>query len=193
MWAHYADSYRGALVEFEESHDFFAGKVEMDYQTVRPVRDIAGYLAAGRSIPIAELCVKPLEWSYESEVRIVRPLADCTVVGDRDATFPVYIRELPLACVKAVTVSERTPVSEQREIFRRLQDTTVRMSMALVSPNHYGFLEDMIKLSQPVSIMPPFVSPRTAHIFSERQDVLGQTARWQLQRAARMGGIGIPV
>ncbi|MCS3835570.1 hypothetical protein HNR03_000150 [Pseudomonas sp. JAI111] len=44
MWGHYAQDYAGAIIEFDESHDFFTGLNPVKYQKRRPVFNIEDFL-----------------------------------------------------------------------------------------------------------------------------------------------------
>ena len=59
MWAHYADNYAGAVIEFDGDHEFFNGAFDIQYSRHRPIRDLMLYLK--EPIRIAEMCEKPLE------------------------------------------------------------------------------------------------------------------------------------
>ena len=177
MWSHYAEQYAGAVVEFNEEHEFFQGQIDVEYADYRPKQHINSYVGDGQVIPISELCVKPKDWEYESEVRIVRKLADCKKISV-DATFPVYVLELPQECIKSVTMGERTPISAQREIYSLVKDTRIALSLAAISNQGYEFRKELVKFSKPVSEMAPIISPRTSHIFTERNTALGEVSRF---------------
>ncbi len=111
-----SDGYSGAIVEFDETHEFFSGRFDMQYSKHRPKMDIGIYTESKVPIPIAELCVKSKEWEYEREVRVARILADCTCVGTTNG-FPIYVMNVPSDCIKSVILGERMKVSHQREIW----------------------------------------------------------------------------
>jgi len=180
MWSHYADQYGGAVLEFDASHEFFASQIEVDYRTTRPRRDLSSYLT-GSPIPVAELCTKSDQWAYEQEVRIVRQLAACKEVGRDDRGFPVFVQQIPIAAIKGVILGERTPVEVQREIFGRVYESHVALSLAAVDHAGFSFREERIKFAVPISEMGPMVSPRTAHIFCELKSELGEMARWMIE------------
>jgi hypothetical protein len=81
MWSHYADQYAGAVVEFDGGHEFFDGQVDIEYRSLRPMRDVSAYVSPPEPIPVAELCAKSEQWKYEQEVRVIRSLADCEARG----------------------------------------------------------------------------------------------------------------
>ena len=87
MWSHYADSYSGAVVKFDQTHEFFSGHFDVTYSEHRPKVDIASYTDTDEPVPIAGLCVKAKDWQHEQEVRIVRTLADCKCIGTANG-FP---------------------------------------------------------------------------------------------------------
>jgi hypothetical protein len=180
MWSHYADQYAGAVVEFDAAHECFAGQIDIEYRTTRPRRHLNSYLARG-PIPVGELCAKSAEWAYEREVRVIRPLSECQAAGTDPRGFPVFVRPVPAAAIKSVMLGERTAVVEQREIFSRVMDTNISLSMAAIDHAGFAFREERIKFGVPISKMGPMMSPRTAHIFSELKSERGEFARWMVE------------
>src|SRR5271165_4090760 len=136
MWSHYADQYAGAVVEFDGSHQFFDGQVDVEYRSRRPMRHVSGYLSPDEPVPIAELCTKSTQWQYENEVRVIRCLSDCELKGKDRRGFPIYIRSLPTECIKSVTLGERTAVCEQRGIYQTVKDTKISLYLAAI--DHRG-------------------------------------------------------
>jgi hypothetical protein len=180
MWSHYADQYTGAVIEFDGSHEFFAGQIDIEYRPTRPKRDLSDYLA-GEPIPVSELCVKSDQAAHEQEVRVIRTLADCEKIDQYDQRgFQIYIRRIPLECIKGIFLGERTDVSVQREIYSRVKDTNISLTLAAVDASGYAFRHERIKFNVPASRMGPMMSPRTAHIFSNEQNVRAELARWMI-------------
>ena len=179
MWAHYADDYSGALLEFDEEHEFFHGAIDVEYTNERPKRHVEAYM--NDIVPIAELCAKSCEWSYESEVRIARRLSDCKRVDDSEP-FPVFVMDLPQECVVSITLGERTTASEQRSVLASIMDTKIALSLAAVANWNYEFRREPIKLDRPLSEFGPIMSPRTAHIFSGFEGTHGEVAQWLIEQ-----------
>lgn len=177
MWSHYADQYAGAVIEFDGSHDFFDGQIDIEYRRLRPMRDVGAYVSPPEPIPVAELCAKSEQWKYEQEVRVIRCLADCEDRGSGPRGFTVYTQQLPPVCIKSVTFGERTPVAEQRAIYDLVKDTRIFLWLAAIDHRGYTFRREQIKMAIPVSEMNPWVTPRTAHIFSHLMTPLGEIAR----------------
>lgn len=178
MWSHYAGSYSGAVVVFDEKHEFFSGHFDMVYSDSRPKIHIESYTNADDPIPIAELCVKAREWEYEDEVRVVRDLADCRCV-DAAGEFPVYVMDVPPECIESVVIGERMSLSGQREVWELIKDMDhVSLYLAAVSNWGYEFRREAIKLP---GMKNPVMSPRTAHIFAEQVGTQGELARWQVE------------
>ena len=178
MWSHYADSYSGAIVEFDEKHEFFKGCFDMEYSHCRPKTHISSYTDGGEPIPIAELCVKSKEWEYEKEVRVVRSLSDCTYIGT-SSTFPVYVMDVPADCIKSVILGERMGICQQREIWKLAEDMpNVSLYLDAIANWGYQFRSDPIRLAGMES---PLISPRTAHIFSDQEGSIGEVSRYQLE------------
>jgi len=180
MWSHYADEYSGAVIEFDDEHDFFQGQIDIDYREHCPKKDISAYLTDGQPVSIAELCVKSTQWGYESEVRIVRSLSNCRKVND-SGKYPIYVMDIPQECIRSIILGERTAVREQREVWQLVKDTNISMSLAAIATWGYEFRDEPIKYDLPVSKRNPMMSPRTAHIFTEDSGELGEIARWMVQ------------
>ena len=177
MWSHYADQYAGAVVEFDGSHEFFEGQIDVEYRPLRPMRDVGAYVSPPEPIPVAELCAKSKQWKYEREVRVIRSLTDCEKRGNGPRRFPVYTQRLPLECIKSITLGERTPVTEQRAIYDAVKDTRITLTLAAIDHRGYAFRRELIKMAVPVSEMNPWITPRTAHIFSHLTTPFGEIAR----------------
>ena len=179
MWSHYADGHSGAIVKFDETHEFFSGHFGMEYSERRPKIDIASYTDGDEPIPIAELCVKAKEWEYEREVRVVRSLVDCRNVGTTNG-FPIYVMDVPSDCIESVILGERMPVCHQREIWDSVKDMQdVSLYLDAVSNWGYEFRREPIKL---VGMKNPITSPRTAHIFADQGGTVGEIARYMLEK-----------
>ncbi|WP_255227845.1 DUF2971 domain-containing protein, partial [Vibrio cholerae] len=181
MWSHYADEYKGAVIEFDEEHEFFTGLSPVKYEPARPKIDFNLLIDESGYIRLSELYYKPEEWKYEGEVRIARNLQDCKLSGHYKG-FDVYTMEVPLECIKSITIGERMPVEEQRVVFGKIYNTNIALKLAAISNWGYGFRDELIKFNCPITEMPPQISPRTAHIFKDLKGELGDIARLLLEK-----------
>ena len=177
MWSYYAESYSGAIIEVDESHEFFTGIIDVQYRRNRPKIDIKKYFENKSPVPIAELCVKPKEWEYEVEVRIIRNLLDCKSVGESQG-YPVYVMDFPIDCIKSVVLGERMSVDIQRNVYKKIKETKISLYLDAISNWGYEFRKEPIKIN---GLHNPIISPRTAHIFSHLEGTLGDAARWQIK------------
>ncbi len=180
MWSHYADEYSGAVIEFDDEHEFFQGKINVDYRARRPIKDISSYISADEAVPIAELCVKSDQWEYESEVRIARSLSDCKKVDDTNR-FPIYVMDIPQDCIKSIILGERTSIDHQKEIWNMIKETNISLSLSAIANWGYEFQPELIKINVPYPKANPMMSPRTAHIFKDYAGNLGEMARWLIE------------
>lgn len=181
MWAHYAESYTGALVEFDETHEFLTGQFDLLYLQNRPIRDIREYIACQGQvrIPTADLCVKSTQWEHEDEVRVVRSLADCRNTGKHAGKYPVFVMNLPVSCIRSITMGERMKICHQREVWEKVKDIdTLSLHLGAVANWGYEFRREPIKFA---GARNPVISPRTAHIFSSQKGTNGDVSRWFLE------------
>lgn len=189
MWGHYGDEYRGAVIEFNDTHPFFEGKISVAYKRNRPVYDISDFL--GLPFPIADLCIKPNVWSYEREVRIARSLSNCTEVARDENGNRVMTMNVPIDCIRGVTMGERMNVSNQRMLWDLVKNTDLSLHLAAVANWDYAFRNETIKYPGPL-ISSPTISPRTAHIFSEDIGQFGDVARWLVENHPASAFVNLP-
>jgi hypothetical protein len=102
MWAHYAANARGLVVEFQDLEDVFPGDdtgVLYEPIEVRYERERVGVTFDPRSHE-SIFFSKFQDWSYETEVRVVLPLADCRQVSVGDKLL--YLFDIPPTCITRV-------------------------------------------------------------------------------------------
>ncbi|MCI0147540.1 DUF2971 domain-containing protein [Paraburkholderia sediminicola] len=179
MWSHYADQYQGAVITFDADHEFFADQIEVEYVEERPKKHIDSYKS--EPVPVAELCAKSIEWTYEQEVRIVRPLQDCKRMEKTDTRgFPVFTADIPQEAIVSVALGERTPVSQQQEIYQLVINTKIGLTLSAVDNVGYGFRQEVVL--SPGEFRNPTMSPLTAHIFLRAGGSLAELARTLIDR-----------
>jgi len=178
MWGHYGDEYRGAIIEFDETHPFFEGKISVAYRKNRPVYDLSDFLE--HPFPVADLCIKPNVWSYEREIRIARPLSSCTEVAKDENENRIMAMDIPIECIRGVIMGERMSVVNQRLMWELVKNTDISLRLAAVANWDYAFRNEIIKYPGPLTTSPS-ISPRTAHIFSEDIGQFGDAARWLIK------------
>ena len=189
MWGHYGDEYRGAIIEFDERHPFFEGQISVAYRKNRPIYDIADFLY--QPFPVADLCIKPNDWSYEREIRIARPLSSCTEVGKDENGNRVMTMDIPIECIRGVIMGERMTIENQRTMWELVKKSDVSLFMAAVANWDYAFRNEVIKYPGPL-IGSPTISPRTAHIFSEEAGQFGDVARWVIKNHPASDFVNLP-
>jgi hypothetical protein len=181
MWSHYADEYKGAVIEFDDTHEFFTGLFPVSYEQNRPKIDFSLLQDSSEHIRLSELCYKPKEWEYENEVRIARNLNDCKSNGHFNG-FDVHVMDIPLECIKTITMGERMPIENQKYIFGKIYNTNIALGLAAISNWGYNFRPEQIKYDCPLSEMSPQMSPRTAHLFKDLKGDFGDIARWMIEK-----------
>lgn len=189
MWGHYGDEYRGAIIEFDERHPFFEGQISVSYRKNRPVYDLSDFL--GQSFPVADLCIKPNDWSYEKEIRIARPLSSCTEVAKDENGNRVMTMDVPIDCILGVIMGERMTISNQRMMWELVKSTDLSLRLAAVANWDYAFRNEVIKYPGPL-VSSPTISPRTAHIFLEDIGQFGDVARWLVENHPASEFVNLP-
>lgn len=119
MWAHYADSHRGVMLEFDSEHPAFNRKRSasdefgflrsVSYSTVRPA--ITMQALDGDRVFEDFALTKADPWSYEEEIRLIWPLRFADNIVET-SSGPIGLLSCPSSAVVSVTLgckaSEKT-------------------------------------------------------------------------------------
>lgn len=117
MWAHYADGYKGFVIEFDDKHKFFdqrtkLGELRGHLIKVRYSKQRPHFILFDPNLNDSEnldnwmnnfLCVKSEHWEYEQEWRMFYTLRECKkriTEGDHE----ICLVPIPIECVKGITL-----------------------------------------------------------------------------------------
>lgn len=126
MWAHYAHSHQGFVVEFDTDHPFFDQRLHLedDFRCLRKVI----YSEKRPSFVLSNLkdftpfLTKGLEWSYETEWRMMLHLESAsTVHGEGPAA--VHLFNFPKSSIRRVILGCRVSDAKAAEIRQILKDS----------------------------------------------------------------------
>lgn len=113
MWAHYADSHKGMVIEFDANVSLFnyPAFLQVDYCADRVVYDASG----GTSRDVVEQFArrKSPHWSYEQESRLILDLAQTRKVA---GTPPMYLLRFDPRLLKSVTLGLRSSSALRAEV-----------------------------------------------------------------------------
>jgi hypothetical protein len=119
MWAHYADSHRGFVVEFDSGSRFFDQRVGPD-DDLRHLRKVI-YQEERPSIVLTEMddfspyLTKAKDWSYETEWRMMLPLPTASrIIGE--GPTGIHLFEFPKAMIKGLILGCRMAPEKKAEI-----------------------------------------------------------------------------
>lgn len=177
MWAHYAEEYSGAVIEFDDGHDFFQGCHQVKYAVDRPKFHI-DYFLKEPLIPLSELYIKSTEWEYEEEWRLSRNLKDCHRIKPKKGNMDIFTMNIPDDCIKSITLGERTPLALVKNVFHKVKNTHIALSIAVLANWKYEFRKEIIKYNTPIKEGGVIMSPTTAEIFIGEKGDIGEAAKW---------------
>jgi hypothetical protein len=132
MWAHYAANAKSLVVEFQNLEDVFRGDdtgVLYEPIAVRYERERLGVTFDPRSHE-SIFFSKFQDWSYEQEVRVVLPLADCR--QQRSGDNLLYLFDIPRTCITRVILgwNMAPAVAEKVRSFARDLNSNVNVLQA---------------------------------------------------------------
>lgn len=137
MWGHYAESHKGALLEFNANapcfnrrrhdEDEFGYLRRVGYSETRPTLDVDG--SAEESFASLAL-TKPLEWAYEQELRLLWPLsfADDQVEA---ALGPIHLIKIPSSALMSITVGCKADNAFLTEVIQHVLKEKPQSSIAI--------------------------------------------------------------
>lgn len=141
MWAHYADSHQGFVIEFDPQSSFFTQRRsdadelgylrEVKYSDTRPslileeVEDFSPFLTKGEI------------WKSEREWRMMLPIDMC----NKKLSCGHHLFSFPATAIKSIIIGSRTNDSTKKKIkeaISRDQDLShIRLMTANIDPEHY--------------------------------------------------------
>lgn len=126
MWAHYANSFKGYLIEFDGAHPFFhtndpdleglSGMIPVEYRSRKPVMD--QFVDQANSLQ-ALFFVKSQAWEYEEEWRMVRIFSDNDVVVGEEQS--VHLFPFPLDSVTGIVFGQRMSTVDREALLAPIQ------------------------------------------------------------------------
>ena len=120
MWAHYANSHQGFVIEFDSTHPFFdQRKSEEDelrhlskviYSKKRPNLQLLQISSMNEF-----LLVKSNEWFYEEEWRMLMALSDANKIIEENL-HDIYLFKVPFDVIRAVLIGARATPETHKNI-----------------------------------------------------------------------------
>jgi hypothetical protein len=127
MWAHYAQSHEGLVIEFDATHTFFdqrtrPGEVvnhlrQVEYEDKRPS------LALSEMGDFTHIFVKSPHWEYEQEWRILSLLSEASRVVKNKGKL-AHLFEFPPTIVSGVIFGCRMTNSDRTECLKTLSEVS---------------------------------------------------------------------
>jgi hypothetical protein len=144
MWAHYADSHQGFIVEFDSESPFFDQRIdpEDEFRHIRKVsyRDERPVIVLSEVDDFSPFLTKSIDWSYENEWRMLAPLTSASEVIGNGPTA-IHLFEFPKSAIKSVILGCRITSSKKTEIRRILckndEYLNVRIYNSQIDERHY--------------------------------------------------------
>lgn len=145
MWAHYADSHKGFVVEFDSDSSFFHRKIGIK-DSLREIRKVY-YSEARPAITLSQatdedvFLTKSSHWSYEAEWRMLLPLsgANKTVEVSDDV---IYLFEVPKEAIRSIIFGSKMPEIFSGAIIQKMSSVDgfehVKFYQAKIHPTHYS-------------------------------------------------------
>lgn len=123
MWAHYANSHQGFVIEFDSSNKFFNQQInendelrylrKVSYSDERP--NIRINVRDGSDAGVKMFLTKSNEWSYEKEWRIMLPLehSDKKI---KSVPHDIHLFKIPFSAISKVIIGARATQETVQEV-----------------------------------------------------------------------------
>lgn len=134
MWSHYTGAHTGYILGFNADHEYFTSKMDapnhtqlmrVNYVDTRP------HIELSQTKPIDIYFTKSLQWAYEKEWRICKPILEAKKIIE-GTPAPICLFEIPPECIKCVIIGCR---AENR--------TIERINKALAASSHLSHVDQL--------------------------------------------------
>lgn len=132
MWAHYASAHTGFAVGFDCGSSSFkrlGACVSVIYSNTRPA--ISPYFKESW----AYMRTKSVDWGYEQEYRIIRPLPLCQRIETNNGIR--YLTPFPKQCISEIFLGCRSSPALEQRIIAATKGTTILIFKAHLSKSHF--------------------------------------------------------
>lgn len=123
MWAHYANSHQGFVIEFDSSDKFFNQQIsesdelrylrKVSYSDERP--NIRINVRDGSDAGVKTFLTKSSEWAYEKEWRIMLPL-ELSDEKIKSVPHDIHLFKIPFSAISKVVIGARATQETVQEI-----------------------------------------------------------------------------
>ena len=159
MWAHYANNYKGFVIEFDDNHEFFHEK-DSQMGELGHVRQVNYSQDRPNHVSFTDLSAAEIfflkceEWSYEKEWRMLKRLpSDEADEIKRDADGqPIYLFSFPPESVIAIVLGSRMPHEVQNKFSEFLSTdrrySSVKLYRAILDEKKFQLRIEPIEAGQ---------------------------------------------
>lgn len=111
MWAHYADSHRGFVIQLDTSHEFFKSPLfgQVEYSDNRPI------LSPTNIDSVDVFYRKSSVWGPEREWRFIKLLSEARKKLESES-YPKYLFDFPLEVVSGIVFGVNMPEVRKAEL-----------------------------------------------------------------------------
>ena len=144
MWAHYADSHKGFVIEFDHNSNFFNQKPNTKSH-LRRLHDVT-YAQSRPSMLLGDIkefsifLTKSIDWAYEMEKRMLIPLSEADRVINIKGE-DIHLFNFPKSAVKSVILGCRMSTTDEQDIRNIISNDEdyahVEIKKASVHPSDY--------------------------------------------------------
>lgn len=139
MWAHYAESHKGFAIEFDSTHEYFnrrRSNVDECFHLRKVMYvDRTDELVTFDNMDADSFFIsKSSAWSYESEWRMLVPLAsaDKKIQAEED----IFLFNIPLSAITSVIIGAKSSVHFHSELKKTLDGTHIIIKKAQLTNGH---------------------------------------------------------
>jgi len=125
MWAHYAESHQGFIIEFDENHLFFTDKLPSRDASRQLRKIVYSHLRPNLTLidvnNIDVLLTKSKDWEYEQEWRMILPLDECKKRISKKP-YDICLFSFPSSVIKSIIMGCRMTLANKNKLRRIIKD-----------------------------------------------------------------------
>lgn len=151
MWSHYADSYRGFVIGFDDENMFFHQQtprtisplMQVQYSAKRPV--VPQFEDLPENLHETVFLTKSEQWSYEEEVRMFAQPKAAKLVRKDNRGFDLYLFDLPPEIFAEIIFGHWMPQDKRTEIVAIVQAKYPQIELYEAKLNETDFDLDIVR------------------------------------------------
>ncbi len=128
MWAHYASNNQGFAIQFDINHKYFNSEIELQQikavyydNNSYPIENFIDAISNNLEARLEYFFInKSMEWAYEKEWRMIKPLTDSIILPNKDlSNNNIHLLNIPRETITGIIFGTDTKQEEKEKMIEK--------------------------------------------------------------------------